>query len=170
MEEADLRTRRGCAADLGTYWRGLRLFWDPRGRSSRTQVYLLVIVPAVMLIGLEVLFAWLLPVIAVEVLEGALFLLAVVPIPAAAARRFHDMAMSGWFALPLLPACALAIWDRWLDYQAGPYAGHDMLGGNSVAELFLAAFTLLYVVLLAQPARDENNPYGPNPRPAPKTI
>ncbi|KLI63984.1 hypothetical protein AAV99_09870 [Aurantiacibacter marinus] len=93
-----------------------------------------------------------------------------VPIPAAAARRFHDIGKSGWFALPVLIMCAVGLWDVWKDWEAGPYASHDLWGTNIIAEVGFAGLCLFYVAVLLQPPRDEGNPYGPNPRPAPKVI
>lgn len=170
MPTADLSAWRGFLADVATAWRGARRFLDPRGRASRTELFLL---PA-FLAALGFLFF---AIIALFTLDFGLSksqhlisAIVLVPIPAAAARRFHDIGKSGWFALPVVLMCAVGIWDAWKDWQAGPHASHDLWGNNAIAEVMFSGLCLFYVALLLQPPRDEGNPYGPNPRPAPKII
>lgn len=99
---------------------------------------------------------------AAETLVGLVFL---APAIAAYARRFHDIGLSGWWALMLLP---LALWNvyrsyrvnfaalnpEWLD-QPDPMAG-------LVWWLIPSGITLL-VAFIAPGTRGANR-YGPDPR------
>jgi len=170
MPTADLSARRGCFADLATYPRAVKRFYDPRGRSTRTELAVLVLLPSVvtLLFGqLSGLINW--PANALRwMIVIPIFWYA--PIPASAARRFHDIGKSGWFALPILLICGVAVWAIWKDLEVGPHTSHDLWGNNDIAQFMFTSVILVYVVALLQPPKDSNNPHGPNPRPEPKVI
>ena len=96
--------------------------------------------------------------------------LVLVPIPAAAARRFHDMGKSGWFALPVLLLCAGYLWNVWRDIEAGPQSIGTYSGNEPTLWILYAVIGVMFSIILMQPPKDANNPYGPDPRPAPKVI
>ncbi len=170
MPTADLSARRGCLADLATYPRAVMRFYDPRGRSTRTELFMLIAVPAIVLALLSPLLLGTPLASALGKWVIALPIVILAPVPASAARRFHDAGKNGWLALPVLLICAVAVWDVWKDLQAGPGTSHDLFGNNPIADAIFGGICLLYVFALLQPPRDVKNPYGPSPRPAPKVI
>lgn len=170
MDEADLSAKRGCSADLATFYRGIRLFYDPRGRATRTELFALPMFAAALLAVLYFTTRLFLPQFGGASWETVIAAIVFVAIPAAAARRFHDIGKSGWFALPVLAMCGVGLWDAWKDIEAGPYASHDLFGNNPIADFVFTGICVLYAVILMQSPKDLKNPYGPNPRPAPKQI
>lgn len=170
MTEADLGVRRGCLADLASYARGLWRFWDPRGRSARTELSLIVGVPAFFHAVVALPLTWFTNADWIEPLPFALALLAAIPLPAAAARRLHDMGKSGWLALPVLGLAAIGVWTMWLDLISEPFDPAHFLTGTPQARLIYGASWVLLAVLLMQPPRHENNRHGPDPRPRQKVI
>ncbi len=169
-EEADLSFRRGCGADLAAYWRGLRLFYDPRGRSSRTELAMLLVLPAIVGYGAVLLVSSTIGAEWSRWFDFAALTFLAIPLPAAAARRFHDMAKSGWLTLPLVGLILTGLWDAWLDASAANFAERNLWTNRSAQEAMFGLAWLAYGVALMLPPRDAKNPYGPNPRPAPKEI
>ncbi|GEM_PF-5669005 len=170
MQEADLSAKRGCMADLTAYWRGLRKFYNPRGRATRTELFMLLILNGLLFTCLEVISRHLLSRDADHAVSSILQALFLVPIPAATARRFHDMGKSGWFALPIFILCAVKLWNIWLDYLAGPFAFNSVFDNAPTLGLFYGMIGLMFAIILMQPPRNARNPYGPDPRPDPKQI
>ena len=93
----------------------------------------------------------------------------VLPLPAAIARRLHDTGRTGWLALPVFALMGVSFYDGWLDAIAS-YPDNDLWYNRDGMKLLFNACWLAAVVMLIWPPKDENNPYGPNPRPAEKTI
>lgn len=170
MREADLSAKRGCAADLATYPRAVKRSFDPRGRSTRTELALLIILPYASLWVLSFVLEPMLPKAASGIWLLAIPIFILAPVPASAARRLHDIGKNGWLALPIVMICSVAIWAVWKDIEAGPYETHDLFANNPIADWIFAGICLAYSVILMQPPNDTDNPYGPDPRPAPKEI
>lgn len=171
MAEADLSFRRGCLADFASCWRGLRKFHVPHGRSSRTELVLLAIVPQFVMILLAIVagFAFEDRVSSAALVFGATAI-ALVPLPMAMVRRLHDMSKSGWLAIPGLALIGIGMWDAWLDVVATGYPLTELWHNRPNEELLYGFVSLSYVAFLMLPPRNERNPYGPDPRPAPRTI
>ena len=169
MAQADLRMRPGCMADLRTVPRALRRTFDPRGRSTRTEIALLFLLPSA-LYWLALLALTL--VLPDPLLEPAAFVATVavfLPLQAAVARRFHDMGRPGWLALPFAVLSAIFLWDAWLGVNSIlPSSG--LWHNRSELHLLYRLCWLAMIGVLMLPPKDLDNPYGPNPRPAEKTI
>ncbi len=169
MAEADLRMRPGCLADLRTIPHGLRRTFDWRGRATRTELALLYIIPAIIYpavaFGIGSLFAeassgWAQSVAALAI---------AIPMPSAIVRRLHDMGKPGLLVLPYLVLIVVALWDASLDVY-NDHPASDLWYNNRQLELMFALAWLGSIIGLMLPPKEENNPYGPNPRPAEKTI
>ncbi|MGB3166215.1 MAG: DUF805 domain-containing protein [Alteraurantiacibacter sp.] len=167
MAQADLSVRRGCTADVALYWRGLRLFWDPRGRSTRTELVMLYLVPIVLSVPLFFLLAAI--VDSGSLAKFVLILLTLLPIPAAVARRFHDCGRSGWLAVPALLLGIIGGWDAWLDVVVA-YPENDLWHNRPAQHFIYGLVCLAYAVALMMPPDRGINRYGPNPRPMPNVI
>lgn len=172
MAEADLSFRKGCLADFASGWRGLRLFYTPRGRSSRTELVLLAIVPQLLL---SLLAALLVLVISdargsAAAIRFAAIMIALIPLPMAMARRLHDMGKTGWLVLPGMALIGIGVWDAWLDVVTSGYPANDLWHNRPSEELLYGFVSLAYAAFLMLPAQNAGNRHGPDPRPAPRTI
>ena len=168
MAQADLSVRRGCMADVALYWRGLRLFWEPRGRSTRTEVAMLLLLP--LLVGAPFLLMARNLLIGTPWLGLALYALYLVPLPAASARRFHDMGKSGWLALPLLALVGVVFWNGWLSIAHADPASADLWHNRQAQEFIFRLICSAYLVGLLLPPEPGINRHGPNPRPPHRVI
>lgn len=159
--------RPGFLRDLGLVGRAIQLTFNPSGRSRRTELVGLIVFPQLAIGFLLFLFLMFSPDQIGNVISSAVqflvALLILLPLPAAAARRFHDRGESGWFAFPIIPMIAIHWTDELLDWLNG--VDDDLFFGvtNWLSATF-AALTLLYVVLLLLPPKHDGNPYGPDPR------
>ncbi len=99
----------------------------------------------------------------------ALMLASLVPMPAAIIRRLHDSDKNGWLALPIFILIGLAVYDSWL-FATASYPDNDLWYNRVGLEMMYSASWLAALILLMWPARNEDNRYGPNPRPAEKVI
>ncbi|RJY08587.1 DUF805 domain-containing protein [Aurantiacibacter aquimixticola] len=169
-DEADLSVRRGCMADFSTLPRAIRLLCEPRGRSTRTELALIVLVANLIAIITVLPASFVLPIAWEDRIWFGLYSCVALVLPAAAARRFHDMAKTGWLALPLVALLAIGLWDAWLDVTQVSFAASDLFYNEPMLEFLFNVTCLGYVVALMLPPRDPGNPYGPNPRPPEKTI
>ena len=163
-----LSVRRGCTADVALYWRGLRLFWDPRGRSTRTELAMLYLLPIIAMTPIFLLFGR--NVSAPAWLGFALYALYLLPFPASAARRFHDMGRSGWLALPIIALCGVTLWDGWLGLVHDSLPESDLWHNRPAQHFIYGLVCLAYAAALMTPPDRGINRYGPNPRPMPKVI
>ena len=145
--------------------RPLRHFADFSGRSSRGELFyfgLLMVVLGIPAIAADLLVRgggnW--------VVLGTTILL-LCPLLAMLVRRLHDVGWSGWWALFLLPALGLGIWNR-LQQLLRPlvYPPPKLPLPHSV-ELLLGGLALAVVILLLWEPDPETNRYGPNPRRGP---
>ncbi|WP_340587570.1 DUF805 domain-containing protein [Erythrobacter alti] len=170
LETADLSAKRGCAADLAAYWRGLRRFYDPRGRASRTEFFMLVILSALIAAIVQFVIGNMLSTRAEHTVAWSVSALVLIPVPAAAARRFHDMGKSGWFALPVLLLCLAYFWHIWGEIETGPVTPIAYSGSEPTLELLYGFIGVMFAIILMQPPQHLTNPYGSDPRPAPKVI
>lgn len=169
MALADLSVRRGCSADLASFWRGLRLFSDPRGRSTRTELVMLFVLPAALLPSLQMVFVAITHSAWDEPSGFAVKLLIALPLQCAVVRRLHDMGKSGWLAIPMVILTSIAIWDAWLNVVAS-YPANDLWYNRGNLRLFYGIACVGYFIALMFPPRNDDNPYGPDPRPAEKDI
>ena len=80
----------------------------------------------------------------------AVMLLIALPLQSAAARRFHDMGKSGWFAVPMVFLSAVALWDAWLDVVA-TYPANDLWHNRGSLGALYAVACIAYFIALMQP-------------------
>lgn len=169
MPEADLRFRPGCMADVASFRRGMQLFWDPRGRSSRTELFLLFLIPSIAypLILAAISFAIEIP--APELARFLLTFAIAIPLPAAVARRFHDQGRTGWLAVPFVGLTLIHLWNAWLNVTRS-YPESDLWFNQEGARYLYLMACAAFLVALMLPPKDRDNRYGSNPRPAEKQI
>lgn len=131
---------------------------------------MLLLLPTLVLGLLSLIFGGLLPDNIINAASFAATLFVLAPIPAATARRFHDMGKSGWLALPVLILCVTALWDSWRNLQDEPFVRTSLWSEQPTLGFVYGLIGLMLIIILMQPAKHTNNPHGPDPRPTPKQI
>ena len=170
MSEADLSVKRGCAGDAAQGLRGLRRTFILNERATRTELAVSCLLAFAAAWSVTSVIDWLVPTASDRMLDFAKYTAALLPLPAATARRFHDIGKSGWLSVPMALGCALYLWRRWGHLDAPPYEAFRLIRGNELAEWGIAIIALFYCVILMRAPQVGDNRYGPDPRAAPKQI
>ena len=86
-----------------------------------------------------------------------------VPLPALAARRLHDVGQSGWFALPIVPLCVVGAIRETMDVLNG-YQVYRLGDHWSFLPFVITPLVVIYLIVLLQPSRPSADRFGPDPR------
>ena len=137
---------------------------DFAGRSHRTEFFhywlVSMLLGAIIGSGAQALLPW----NQAAAVYVAIQMLMVVPYFALIARRFHDMGLTGWLALLLLPAAAMGLYsDYW--YRFTPpdiMIAHAYPLGGGFELLALPGVCVVWVALI-QDGQHEDNQFVVNP-------
>lgn len=147
---------------LGTAFLPLKHYALFRGRSTRFELILFVLLIALLRIAIGYT-SWFLSPENVEWVRRGLILLIFCPLIALMVRRLHDTGRSGRWLLIGLPLLGFLLWELVVQIR-DPLAQSPIDAMWVVARVALALTGVVVAVLLLWDADEGGNEYGPDPR------
>ena len=154
----------GALSDLKQAWGAVARSFDFTGRATRTELAAYYIASTVLLVVVAAVVPADLALGPRGLMEMAIGLALLVPLPAAIVRRLHDRDTPGYGALIFVAWTIAAKYSAWRDYSNGPHEGFDPFEAYPVIGWVLAAALLVLLVVLLQPGTVGPNRFGPDPR------
>lgn len=94
----------------------------------------------------------------------------VLPLPAAATRRCHDMGKTGWLGIPALTIAAITMWNAWLSVANDGLIDRDLWYNRRSEETIFRIAAAAYWLFLMLPPQTGPNAFGSDPRPSEKPL
>ncbi|WP_284125616.1 DUF805 domain-containing protein [Parerythrobacter aestuarii] len=159
----DSRYQSGLVRDLWLLPQTVRNSFTFEGRSRRTEMVVYLIVGSILL-QLVVGLIDLTGLIEEDAIGWGSAITFFIPLPALLTRRLHDMGRTGWLTLPVIALMLVATYEDWLvsTMDTSDPAWPDPWG--LTGDMISLAGALCVVAILLLPEKNENNPYGRDPR------